>query len=504
MNRIQAEEQLYKLFGINHFYDEQWKAIDPILNGKRVLMIERTSFGKSLCYQFPASQFSGVTIIFSPLIALMRDQRDSLNAKGIVARCINSGETTEENNQTIEDAIDGKVKILYVTPERQNSDAWLQALDRMNVSMIVVDEAHTISIWGHDFRPAFQRIVNLVKVMSSKIPILATTATATKRVQEDIEEQLGGLITIRGNLMRDNLNLHVVITQSEDEKMAGIAQYISTSPGMGIIYVGTQNQTVIYSKWLQSLGVNAILYNGGLDSDTRKEIEQNIKKGKYDCVVSTNALGMGMDIPNIRFIIHTQIPTSPIHYYQEIGRAGRDGKKSDVILFYNEKKDDQGESIDLKLPRYFINRSRPSSEQYLNFIDEVKKRPLTEKGMMAATKMKRSQIRIIKAALIKQGIIKEVKIKKSKKYEYQIDAPEFSIKDLDASQQAKLKDLDSMLDYIYTSTSRMGFLCSYLGDTLDCKSGSCDNTNLEKLEISMTQEMIDKIKEFREGNALLY
>ena len=228
--------------------------------------------------------------------------------------------------------------------------------------MIVIDEAHTISTWGHDFRPAFRRIINLVRLLPTSLPILATTATATKRVQLDIEEQIGGkLTTIRGNLARPNLHLQVIKVNSEDEKMIWLATNMNDLPGTGLIYTGTRIDTEVYSKWLQFVGINAIDYNAGFDAETRKDIENGFMDNKWKCVVSTNALGMGIDKSDIRFIIHTQIPSSPIHYYQEIGRAGRDGKPTRIILFFNENKDaNNGYAVDYQLPLSFIEGARPS------------------------------------------------------------------------------------------------------------------------------------------------
>lgn len=168
ITRNQAEKKLKLLFGLDRFYDEQWETIERLLKGERMLLIERTGFGKSLCYQFPAVLFDGVTVIFSPLIALMRDQVNSLNTKGISARCVNSEQTAEENSQAIQDALNGSVKILYIAPERQENQEWLEATRRMKLSMIVIDEAHTISVWGHDFRPAFRRIIKEVRYGRSK------------------------------------------------------------------------------------------------------------------------------------------------------------------------------------------------------------------------------------------------------------------------------------------------------------------------------------------------
>jgi ATP-dependent DNA helicase RecQ len=334
MNKTQAEILLQKTFKLPAFYDEQWQTIEKILNGERVLLIEKTGFGKSLCFQFPATVFEGTTVIFSPLIALMRDQVKKLQTLGISAKCINSEQSLEENLQIIEDTKQGKIKILYIAPERQENSEWIEATRQMNLSMVVVDEAHCISVWGHDFRPAFKRIVNLVKLLPKGLPVLATTATATKRVEQDIETQIGGGITvIRGNLMRDNFKLFVVKVNSEDEKLIWLGKNIEKMPDSGILYTGTRVDTEIYSKWFNHLNISSTAYNAGLDTDSRIAIENGLMQNKWKCIISTNALGMGIDKPDIRFIIHTQIPQSPIHYYQEIGRAGRDGKTCYIILF---------------------------------------------------------------------------------------------------------------------------------------------------------------------------
>ena len=282
--------------------------------------------------------------------------------KGIPAAYINSEQSHEDNQEAIRRAKNNEVKILYIAPERQENDEWIEATRHIKLSMIVIDEAHTISVWGHDFRPSFRRIINLVQFLPKNLPVLATTATATKRVQHDIEQQIGGqLTTIRGSLVRLNFALQVIRVVSEDEKMIWLAQNIGKLDGTGLIYTGTRVDTETYAKWLQFVGVKAIDYNAGLDADTRRSIESGLMQNRWKCVVSTNALGMGIDKPDIRFIIHTQIPASPIHYYQEIGRAGRDGKPTRIILFYNESKDNGREvPTDSVLPLSFIDGARPS------------------------------------------------------------------------------------------------------------------------------------------------
>lgn len=500
IDRLEHEQNLKRIFGIDHFYDEQWDAIERILSGERILMIQRTGFGKSLCYQYPATQFSGVTVIFSPLIALMRDQVKSLNRKGISARYINSEQSPEDNSATIQAALNGEIKILYIAPERQENQEWIEATRRMKLSMVVIDEAHTISVWGHDFRPAFRRIINLVKLLPQDLPVLATTATATKRVQNDIERQIGGkLTTIRGSLVRSNFNLYVIKVQSDDEKMVWLAQHLNSIEGTGLIYTGTRVDTEQYAKWLVHNGVNAINYNAGHDAETRKDIENGLMENRYKCVVSTNALGMGIDKSDIRFIIHTQIPASPIHYYQEIGRAGRDGKTTTIILFFNEHIGDNGFADDYRLPKSFIDGARPSRDKYLKAINALKEEPLTISGLMKATNLKQTQIRVIKADLIEQGIVREVVNGKNKIFEYQYGAKELDTQSFESLRQSKLKDLDAMIGYVYTDKPRMQYLCEFLDDDTAVTFSNCDNTNLNKQAVQMTEYWTNSIAEFHEN-----
>lgn len=501
MNRQTAEKKLKEVFGFPSFHDDQWKTIENVFQGKRVLLIEKTGFGKSLCYQFPATQFEGLTVIFSPLIALMRDQVNSLNAKGIKAAYINSEQDPEENTKAIAEAKVGRLKILYIAPERQENREWIEATREMPLSMVVIDEAHTISVWGHDFRPAFRRIVNLVNLLPKNMPVLATTATATERVQKDIETQISGDVqTIRGQLVRENFELYVIKVQSEEEKMAWLAEHFNEMEGNGIIYTGTRVNTHIYSMWLHELGYSSVEYNAGLDPQTRKEIEIGFMENRWKAVVSTNALGMGIDKPDIRFIIHTQMPASPIHYYQEIGRAGRDGKPSKLILFYNEKKDEKGIPKDVKLPLAFIDGGRPSINKYQKVIDALKQEPLGERQLMNKTNMKQQQIRVIKADLLDQGIVKEVYYGREKKYEYQFDAPELDTENFTELRRAKENELNAMQEYIDLETSRMTWLCDYLGDSVYTDTfRNCDNTDLSPLRTSAKEETFQRIDAFREN-----
>lgn len=479
------------IFKLDAFYDDQWETIERIMKGERVLLIEKTGFGKSLCFQFPAVIFEGITVVFSPLIALMRDQVKKLNSLGISAKCINSEQSPEENMQIITEAKSGLIKILYIAPERQENSEWIEATRQMKLSMVVIDEAHCISVWGHDFRPAFRRIINLVRLLPAGLPVLATTATATKKVEEDVASQIGGNIKVlRGNLMRENFRLYVVKVNSEDEKLVWLGQNLNKLPGSGILYTGTRVDTEVYSKWFERLNLPIIGYNAGLDADTRIAIENGLMENKWKCVISTNALGMGIDKPDIRFIVHTQIPQSPIHYYQEIGRAGRDGKPAYIILFYNPE--------DKKLPLAFIEGGRPAIAKYHRVISVIRNELLGEREIARKTNLKQNQIRVIKSDLIDQGIIREILLGKNKKFEYITHAPALDTKAFEALRSTKSADLEKMIEYIETNQSRMKFLCNFLGDSVIHEFNNCDNTGLKKIQVDCNEEWQQKLKEFRE------
>lgn len=493
MQREEAELRLFKLFKINHFYDLQWKVIDQVMRGKRILFVARTGYGKSLCYQFPATQFEGLTVVFSPLLALMRDQVSKLQSLGIKAACINYEQPYEKNQQIIESAKNNQLKILYISPQRMENADWLESAGHLKLNMIVIDEAHCISMWGHGFIPAYRRIINLVRILPGKFPVLATTATATPRVQADVAVQMGGGIQlVRGDLLRENFKLRVVHATNEDEKLAWLGINLPKLEGTGIIYTGTIVKTMIYSEWLQHLNISSANYSSRLKPEARKLIEEGLMNDKWRCVVSTNALGMGFDKPDLRYIIHTQIPQSPIHYYQEIGRAGRDGKPANIILLYNP--------ADRDLPEAFINGSKPPIEHYQRVIDAVKTRQMGERQIVEATNLKQTPVHIIIADLVDQGIINEVFVGKSRRYEIKFGAPAFDASKFEELRSFKLAELAKMVEYAETDACRMKFLTDYLGDAHKHDCGQCDNDLGYNNIVKMTSEWRTKIKDFWENN----
>lgn len=454
MLRGEAEIILKKKFGINSFHDGQWETISRLLNNERLLLIERTGFGKSLCYQFPAVVFDGITVVFSPLIALMRDQVEKLKTLGIPADCLNSSQTASEREKIISSAINSELKLLYIAPERLLTEKWQEISRELKVSLIVIDEAHCISTWGHDFRPAYKKLVDLISPLPENTPALAATATATAYVEKDISEQLDRKVkVIRGSLVRENLKLRTIKTISEDEKMIQLLKFLKETEGNGIIYTGTRFNTEVYSKWLNYNEISSVNYNAGLESDRRKEIEKGFLQNKWKAVIATNALGMGIDKPDIRFVVHTQFPPSPMDYYQEIGRAGRDGLESQIILYHSER--------DKKLPEFFIYNKSPDRKIFNEVLTLAKRKKVTSQLLEKKLKQPPHFISSILDDLVKAGLL--AFNRESESYSY-LPGNEDVLKEILEYNSSRIKNFEAMKEYLNLSKDRMKFLCNFLGD----------------------------------------
>ena len=334
-SREKLHQALKHFFGYDEFRLNQLPIIESVLNGEDTLAIMPTGAGKSICYQLPAMLLPGITIVVSPLIALMKDQVDALLANGIYGAFLNSSQPAEEQQRIIKDAQEGNVKLLYIAPERipANSDAFFDFVRQLNPSLFAIDEAHCISSWGHDFRPEYLKLAVLKKQFPA-IPVIALTASADKVTQHDIVERLAlphPKIYI-SSFNRPNIYYHI---RPKRDAFAHILEYIkSHKDDCGIIYALSRKSTEDIAGRLHEAGVKAAHYHAGMDARERSRVQEAFQKDEYRVIVATIAFGMGIDKSNVRYVIHHDVSKNIEGYYQETGRAGRDGLKSDAILYY--------------------------------------------------------------------------------------------------------------------------------------------------------------------------
>lgn len=351
-----ALETLKEYWGYDSFRPKQEEIVLSALEGRDVLAILPTGGGKSVCFQVPAMMREGTAIVVTPLIALMKDQVLNLNDKGIKALCVNAGMSRREVDLTLNNAAYGDFKFLYVSPERLGTTLFRRYVREMNVSFIVVDEAHCISQWGYDFRPDYLQIGELREIVDA--PVIALTATATPKVAEDIMDRLG---FGERNLIKSGFerpNLSYIVRRCED-KLGQLLNICCSVAGTGIVYVRSRARTEELSAFLNANGVQSSFYHAGLGPDSRSDRQARWKSGAIRVMVCTNAFGMGIDKPDVRFVIHYDVPDSPEAYFQEAGRGGRDGKRSYAVLLWN--------SSDIKRLRQIATVSFPS----LDYIEDI-------------------------------------------------------------------------------------------------------------------------------------
>jgi len=331
-----AIASLQKHFGFEDFREGQREVIGSILEGKDAVVVMPTGSGKSLCYQLPAMILDGATLVVSPLIALMKDQVDALLARGLPATFINSSISESEQHARIEALRRREHKLVYVAPERFRSGRFNSALQQIPISLFAVDEAHCISTWGHDFRPDYLRLKNVIRSLD-KVQTIALTATATPYVRSDIIQQLGlnQPQTFVSGFDRPNLSIEVVHTEKEKEKIARIRALAQRVGGSGIIYASTRKAVEQVGAKLKAVNLRVSEYHAGMSDGVRIKAQEDFMSGRTQMIVATNAFGMGIDKPDIRFVVHYQMPGSIEAYYQEIGRAGRDGLPSTCVLLFN-------------------------------------------------------------------------------------------------------------------------------------------------------------------------
>jgi ATP-dependent DNA helicase RecQ len=356
------EQILKKYFGYDSFFPLQAEIIDHVLSNNDALVLMPTGGGKSVCFQIPALMFDGVTIVISPLISLMKDQVDALKANGITAEFLNSSLSAKEENLIIEQGLKGKLKLLYISPERLSSAGFIELLSRLKVSMFAVDEAHCISFWGHDFRPEYKRL-NILKERYPDVPLIALTATADRVIRRDILSQLRipQTNTFVASFDRPNLSLAVRPGLKRMRQITDFLKLHRREPG--IIYCLSRKSTQSVAANLCKAGYKAMHYHAGMDNDERSRTQNDFIRDKIQIICATVAFGMGIDKSNVRFVIHYNLPKNIESFYQEIGRCGRDGLPADTILFYSyadimaqtemlkEATEERRELLDAKLKR---------------------------------------------------------------------------------------------------------------------------------------------------------
>lgn len=353
-------------FGHDSFRDGQEQIVDALLDGRDALCIMPTGAGKSMCYQIPALLFDGMTIVVSPLISLMKDQVGSLVQSGVPAAYINSSLSYPQFLRVLSNVEHGKYKIIYVAPERLLTDGFLDTCKKIKISMVAVDEAHCVSQWGQDFRPSYLKIISFVKSLANRPIVGAFTATATNDVKEDIKKilRLENPFEITTGFDRPNLFFGVIKSSSKDEKLIDLIR--ERGDRSGIVYCATRKNVESVCELLCDNGFSAARYHAGLDEYERRKNQEDFVFDRKNIMVATNAFGMGIDKSNVTYVIHYNMPKNIESYYQEAGRAGRDGGEADCILLYSPK--------DVRLNRFMIENSEGNDELTIEENEQIRER----------------------------------------------------------------------------------------------------------------------------------
>jgi ATP-dependent DNA helicase RecQ len=487
--RSAAEQHLRALAGPDAvLHDDQWTAIEALVVGRRrALVVQRTGWGKSAVYFIATallrSQGAGATVIVSPLLALMRNQIEAAERAGIRAHTINSANV--ESWSEVEAAVlRGETDVLLVSPERLNNPTFRdQVLPRLaaETGLLVIDEAHCISDWGHDFRPDYRRIRSLLADLPGGIPVLATTATANARVVADVAEQLGSVgvteppLVLRGSLDRESLHLGVVSLPSNAHRLAWLADQLPQLPGSGIIYTLTVAQAEAVAAFLRDQGHEVTSYTGRTETADRLVAEQDLLDNRVKALVATSALGMGFDKPDLGFVIHLGAPQSPVAYYQQVGRAGRGVKSATVLLIPGQEDED--------VWRYFTSVGFPPEAVVRQTLDALSTAtPVSVPALEVSVELSRSRLEAMLKVLDVDGAVRRVSggwLSTGEPWEYDAARYEKVAAVRAAEQQA-------MRDYIALDGCRMEFLRRQLDDPGAVACGRCDRCTGEMWDTAVS------------------
>ncbi|MET9764466.1 RecQ family ATP-dependent DNA helicase [Streptomyces sp. NPDC006372] len=479
--------------GTARLREDQWRAIEALVaDRRRALVVQRTGWGKSAVYFVATSLLrargSGPTVIVSPLLALMRNQVEAAARAGIHARTINSS-NTEEWDAVQDEIAAGTVDVLLVSPERLNNpDFRDQVLPRLAAAtgLLVVDEAHCISDWGHDFRPDYRRLRTMLADLPPGVPVLATTATANARVTADVAEQLGtgggsDALVLRGPLDRDSLSLSVLRLPDAAHRMAWLAQHLDELPGSGIIYTLTVATAEEVTAFLRQRGHTVASYTGKTENADRQQAEEDLLGNKVKALVATSALGMGFDKPDLGFVVHLGSPSSPIAYYQQVGRAGRGVEHAEVLLLPGKE--------DEAIWEYFASLAFPSEDLVRRTLDVLAhaEKPLSLPALEPLVELRRSRLETMLKVLDVDGAVKRVKggwIATGQPWAYDAERYAWVARQRKAEQQA-------MREYASTADCRMEFLQRQLDDEAAKPCGRCDNCAGPRFAADTSEEALD-------------
>jgi len=468
---------LNTVFGIAQLRDGQQRVIDSVLDGKDTLAIMPTGSGKSLCYQIPARILEGMTIVVSPLISLMKDQLEKLEEMGVRAVQVNSSLNAEEERNALAAIAEQRCEIVFCTPERLVSPDFVALLKDVKVALVVVDEAHCISQWGHDFRPAYLEIAGSLEALG-RPPVLALTATATEEVIEDIGHQLGRrkLHVVNTGIYRPNLQYRVQQVTNADEKMQQALRLVRETEGKGIVYAATVKMAEELYHLLQEAGESVTIYHGKLHAAERKANQDLFMDDERRIMVATNAFGMGIDKPDTRFVVHLQIPANLEAYYQESGRAGRDGKDAECTLLFLQD--------DKRIQQFFLIKHYPSADEIRAVYDAVRKLAEVETATPARVEESAGDLAgpFLKVSL---KLLKDARLlRQNRKLAWSVGSTEPKPNLFEAMaevyrqrQEHEKEALEQMVSYAVSGYCRWKLLLDYFGDEVVGfeKCCRCDN-----------------------------